>query len=145
MSRPQEIIKQSLIAKLPPGFALAKRGGVIDALYTGFAGAFADGEKAAEDMLVEINPRSANYLLEDFERVLGPDLCGRARATRRLSNANDAPIKDGQPQAGNPSPILPKLPNLWALTLKYKSSGHRHAARLPWVNRSFLKANNLFG
>lgn len=77
MSRSPEDIKRSIIAKIPPGFALAKRESIIDAFYEAFSYGFADGEQAAEDMMNEINPRSSNYLLDDFERVLGADPCGR--------------------------------------------------------------------
>lgn len=77
MSRTPDTIRQSLIAKLPPGFALAKRGGVIDVIYGGYACSLADGEDAAEKLAAEIDPRRANYLLDDFERVLGADPCGR--------------------------------------------------------------------
>ena len=77
MSRTHATIKQSLIAKLPPGFALAKRDGVIDAIYSGFARSLAEGEEAAEMLVNEIDPRRANYLLADFERVLAADPCGR--------------------------------------------------------------------
>lgn len=84
MSRTSETIKQSLINKLPPGFSLSKRGGVLDALYGGFASSFFDGEKAAEDILEEINPRLSNYFLEDFERVLGADPCGRDRGDQTI-------------------------------------------------------------
>ena len=77
MSRTPADIRQSLIAKLPPGFALAKRGGVIDAIYSGFARSMAEGEEAAERLVNEIDPRAANYLLHDFERVLGAAPCGR--------------------------------------------------------------------
>lgn len=77
MSRTNDVITQSLIAKLPPGFALAKRGGVIDAIYSGFARSLSEGEEAAERLVNEIDPRAANYLLHDFERVLGADPCGR--------------------------------------------------------------------
>lgn len=77
MSRTPADIRQSLIAKLPPGFALAKRGGVIDAIYSGFAHSLSEGEEAAERLVNEIDPRAANYLLDDFERVLSADPCGR--------------------------------------------------------------------
>jgi len=77
MTRTIATITQSLIKKLPTGFALAKRGGTIDALYAGFAVSLHEGEDAAERLLNEIDPRHAFFLLDDFERTLGADPCGR--------------------------------------------------------------------
>lgn len=84
MTRSSTTIRQSLAAKLPTGFALAKRDGVLDAIYSAFAAAFANAEQDVHDLLREINPRMANKLLADFERVLGPDPCGRDQGARTL-------------------------------------------------------------
>ena len=77
MSRSVAQILSSLIGKLPIGFALGKRGGVLDALLEGLAAPIADAEASAEALMDEIDPRAAVALLPDFERVLGPDPCGR--------------------------------------------------------------------
>jgi uncharacterized protein YmfQ (DUF2313 family) len=75
--RPQSSILASLIAKLPRGWALGKRGGVLDAVLDSIARALVEAEADAEKMMDEIDPRTANALLPDFERLLGPDPCGR--------------------------------------------------------------------
>ncbi|ANM05219.1 Mu-like prophage protein [Rhizobium phaseoli] len=77
MARLASTILQSLISKLPTGFAFGFRGGVLDAVLEAAAAPIADIEVGAEAMMVEADPRSANNLLADFERVLGPDPCGR--------------------------------------------------------------------
>jgi uncharacterized protein YmfQ (DUF2313 family) len=50
---------------------------VIAALLRPLAECLADVEESAEAMMEEVDPRTAVLCLEDFERVLGPDLCGR--------------------------------------------------------------------
>mgnify|MGYP001759980871 CR=1 FL=1 len=77
MTRPQSTILASLIGKLPRGFALGKRGGVLDAVLDSIAKVLVQAEADAEKLMDEIDPRTANALLPDFERVLGPDPCGR--------------------------------------------------------------------
>jgi len=77
MSRSVEQIKQSMVGKVHPGFALGKRNGNFDAKLEAAAQLIADVEKSAEELMNEIDPRNAVRLLPDFERVLGPDKCGR--------------------------------------------------------------------
>ncbi len=77
MARTALNILQSLIAKLPNGFAMGFRGGILDALLGGAAREIEIVEQAAEAVMLEIDPRTANYFLPDFERVLGSDPCGR--------------------------------------------------------------------
>ncbi|WP_026379354.1 YmfQ family protein [Afifella pfennigii] len=77
MTRSAAEILTSLIGKRHPGFALGKRGGVLDAVLSGFAAPTADAEAEAEALMDEVDPRTAVKLLPDFERVLGPDPCGR--------------------------------------------------------------------
>ena len=77
MSRRAETILASLVGKLHPGFALAKRGGVLDAILAAIADPIAEVEAGAEALMDEVDPRRAVALLPDFERVLGPDPCGR--------------------------------------------------------------------
>lgn len=84
MTRSKTSIRESLIARLPPGFALSRRGGVLDAIYNAFAAAFSQAEQDAAALASEINPRMANRLLPDFERVLGPDPCGRDAGDKTL-------------------------------------------------------------
>jgi len=85
MSRTAETIRQSIRTKWPKGYAAPRIGGVIDALYDGFGVALADGEAQTEKLYVEIHPREAEALLTDFERVLGPDPCGRDKQEQTLS------------------------------------------------------------
>ena len=77
MSRSVATVLASLIGKLHPGFALGRRGGVLDAVLAGFAVPIATAEAEAEALMDETDPRSSVKLLPDFERVLGPDPCGR--------------------------------------------------------------------
>lgn len=77
MSRDMATIARSLTAKLHPGWALSKRRGVLDQILGGAAKIIADAEGQAERLMDEIDPRNASNLLIDFERVLGPDRCGR--------------------------------------------------------------------
>lgn len=86
MSRDVATISRSLIAKLHVGWAFGKRDGSLDTVVTSSAVAIADAEQAAEDLMVEIDPRNARNLLEDFERVLGPDHCGRDIDAMTLSD-----------------------------------------------------------
>lgn len=77
MSRTLSTILSSLIGRLHPGFALSARGGVLDARLEAIAAPIADVEAEAEALMDETDPRRAVALLPDFERVLGPDPCGR--------------------------------------------------------------------
>lgn len=77
MTRQARTVAQSLVSKLPVGWAFGKRGGNLDVILEGAASAIVDGEAAASDLMDQIDPRGARDLLVDFERVLGPDACGR--------------------------------------------------------------------
>ncbi len=77
MSRTSSTILQNLFSKLPIGWALRYRGGVMGVILGAIAEAIADAEAAAEAMMNETDPRLADKLLSDFERCLGPDPCGR--------------------------------------------------------------------
>ncbi len=79
MARSVQTVLQSLIKKLPTGFALGRRGQVLDTVLLAVATLLQDAEASAERLMEEIDPRTANALLPDFERVLGPDPCGRDR------------------------------------------------------------------
>ncbi len=84
MSRTVSTILQDLVGKLAPGWVLAKRGGILDAVLEAFAAPIADAEAEAERLMDEIDPRTAVRLLPDFERVLGPDRCGRDLAAQTI-------------------------------------------------------------
>lgn len=86
MARTVSTILQSIIAKLAPGFALGYRGGVLDTVFEAAAGRVAVVEADAEALMREVDPRSAYKLLADFERVLGPDHCGRDLDARTVED-----------------------------------------------------------
>ena len=75
---------RSLIGKLARGWALGKRRGLLNALLEAIGTALADVEADAASMMDEIDPRTAVRLLPDFERVLGPDPCGRDLGPRTI-------------------------------------------------------------
>lgn len=77
MSRTVDTILVSIIGKLHRGFALGKRGGVLDAILHLAADAIARFETDAKRLMEEVDPRTSDALLPDFERVLGSDPCGR--------------------------------------------------------------------
>ncbi|MGH7113988.1 MAG: putative phage tail protein, partial [Stellaceae bacterium] len=62
----------------PPGAALPDDpASMWAAMLAPLASAISDCEAAVEEFGTEIDPESAIALLPDFERVLGPDPCGR--------------------------------------------------------------------
>lgn len=85
MTRSAATILKSLIGRITPGWVLSARDGYHDAVLEAAAHGIADAEDAAAAVMDEIDPRQARYLLEDFERVLGPDRCGRDLNSSSLS------------------------------------------------------------
>jgi uncharacterized protein YmfQ (DUF2313 family) len=80
MSRDPETVLQDLLSKTPPGQALplAELPGANWPLWLKpLAAEISRFEGMAEAMMAEVNPGEANYLLTDYERVLGPDPYGR--------------------------------------------------------------------
>ncbi|NLS00172.1 DUF2313 domain-containing protein [Rhizobium sp. P38BS-XIX] len=77
MARSVTTVLASIIGKLAPGWALGFRDGILDTVLSSGAERIAEAEAEAEALMVETDPRSAVNLLSDFERVLGPDPCGR--------------------------------------------------------------------
>jgi len=87
MSRSEDQVLDELLANLPPGWIWRRdRDSMIAALLTPLAGGLAELEELAEEMLREVDPRLASVCLPDFERVLGPDPCGRDPSTMSLSD-----------------------------------------------------------
>lgn len=87
MSRSEDQVLDELLSLLPPGWIWRRdRDSVIAALLAPLAGGIADVEQTAEDMLREVDPRLAGVCLPDFERVLGPDPCGRDTSTMSLAD-----------------------------------------------------------
>ncbi|WP_332117232.1 YmfQ family protein [Azorhizobium caulinodans] len=77
MSRSVEAAHREILSLQPTGFVWPVRDSQFGALMLPLAQAVADLEASAEAMMDEIDPRTAVLCLEDFERVLGPDPCGR--------------------------------------------------------------------
>lgn len=65
-----------LIALLPPGAALPREpGNRLERLFWPMAEEFARLDARADDLIVESDPRAADQMLADYERVLGEDPC----------------------------------------------------------------------
>ncbi|WP_084539895.1 YmfQ family protein [Azorhizobium doebereinerae] len=77
MSRSADAAHREVLSLLPPGWIWPGRDSVLAAVLRPIADEVADIEATAEAMMEEIDPRTAVLCLEDFERVLGPDPCGR--------------------------------------------------------------------
>lgn len=87
MSRSEDQVLDELLSLLPPGWIWRRdRDSVVAALLTPLASGIVEVEAVAEAMLAEVDPRLATVCLPDFERVLGPDPCGRDTATMSLSD-----------------------------------------------------------
>jgi uncharacterized protein YmfQ (DUF2313 family) len=87
MSRSDDQVLDELLSLLPPGWLWRRdQDSVIAALLAPLAGGIADVEQLAEDMLREVDPRLATVCLTDFERVLGPDPCGRDPSAMSLGD-----------------------------------------------------------
>lgn len=82
MSRSATEIHREALSLLPPGMMWSRSPDtLLAAVLEPLAGLLADLEASAEAMMDEVDPRTAVLCLEDFERVLGPDPCGRDLAT----------------------------------------------------------------
>jgi uncharacterized protein YmfQ (DUF2313 family) len=83
MSRSQATVLSELLQIDPPGCAVP--GNVPGAMWPQWlaplAAEISRFEGYAEEMLVEVDPGAANYLLPDYIRVLGPDPYGRDAVT----------------------------------------------------------------
>jgi uncharacterized protein YmfQ (DUF2313 family) len=78
MSRSADQVHRNLIAEAPQGWAWPQdQAATTWKSFLPLAQLLADFEAQADAQLVETNPRNAVQLLEDYERVLGPDPCMR--------------------------------------------------------------------
>lgn len=89
MSRATDQVQADLLALAPQGWVwphLAPNvpDSTFETLFKPLAKGLAHIEATAEAMMEEIDPRTATLLLPDFERVLGPDPCGRDPSTMSL-------------------------------------------------------------
>lgn len=80
--RPADGALRDLVAEAPRGWVwphvmAGNERSLFEALFQPLAEGIADLEAIAAAMLEEIDPRTASLMLPDFERVLGPDPCGR--------------------------------------------------------------------
>ncbi|NIX75378.1 YmfQ family protein [Microvirga terricola] len=86
MSRSDDAALEELLSYVPPGWVWPRgEDTLLAALLWPLAAGIAIIEKQAEDMMAEIDPRTAVHCLPDFERVLGPDPCGRDPSTMSLN------------------------------------------------------------
>lgn len=89
MSRSVGEVQESVLSNAPVGWVWphlvpGAAESLFEALFKPLAKGLADIEATAEAMMEEIDPRTATLLLPDFERVLGPDPCGRDPSTMSL-------------------------------------------------------------
>ena len=82
MSRSIDEVQAAIVAEAPRGWAWphvepSADESLFETLFKPLAKGIADVEATAEAMMEEVDPRTATLLLQDFERVLGPDPCGR--------------------------------------------------------------------
>jgi uncharacterized protein YmfQ (DUF2313 family) len=88
MTRREDDVRAEMIALLPDGWVWPKRVAetLLAALLEPIAGELAQIEQTAAAMIDELDPRSAALCLTDYERVLGPDPCGRDTSTMSLGD-----------------------------------------------------------
>lgn len=88
MTRRVEDVRAEMIALLPDGWLWPKRGAdtLLAALLEPMAGELSLLEQMAAAMIDELDPRSASLCLSDYERVLGPDPCGRDPSSMPLAD-----------------------------------------------------------
>lgn len=87
MSRSADHVHQEMLSLLPPGWIWPRAGedSLLAAVLRPAAVLIAEIEATSEAMMDEIDPRTAVDCLPDFERVLGPDPCGRDSAGLSLA------------------------------------------------------------
>lgn len=86
MSRSITAIHAEQLSLLPPGWVWPHDNtSLLAAVLLPMAQGLADLEALAEQMLTEVDPRSATACLEDYERVLGADPCGRDLSTMSIA------------------------------------------------------------
>lgn len=90
MSRGKDQVQADIVRLAPRGWvwphcAQVASPSLFETLFKPIATGTADVELTAGQMLEEIDPRTATLMLPDFERVLGPDPCGRDPSTMSLA------------------------------------------------------------
>ena len=89
MSRSRDQAQAGIVANAPRGWvwphcAAAAPVSLFETLFKPLSAGIAAVELTAEQMMEEVDPRTATLMLPDFERVLGPDPCGRDPSTMSL-------------------------------------------------------------
>lgn len=95
-------VVREMLALLPQGWAWDREfGSDMALLLEAPAIRQAQVENQAAAMLLEVDPRAAFFLLADYERVLGPDPCGRDLLLTTLADRRTAAhqrwVASGQP------------------------------------------------
>lgn len=86
MSRTASQIHREALSLLPMGIMWPRgKDTLLAAVLEPLAVMLAELEATAEKMMDEVDPRTAVLCLEDFERVLGADPCGRDPSTLSVS------------------------------------------------------------
>ncbi|HWJ72417.1 MAG TPA: putative phage tail protein [Kaistia sp.] len=86
MSRSADVAHREILSLMPPGWVWPRgTDSLFAAVLKPLAIELADLEATAEAMIEEIDPRTATLCLEDFERVLGADPCGRDPLTYTIA------------------------------------------------------------
>ena len=85
MTRSAEMVHREMLSLVPPGWVWPRgEASLFAALLKPAASVIAELEATASAMLEEIDPRTAELCIGDFERVLGADPCGRDPAIMTL-------------------------------------------------------------
>jgi uncharacterized protein YmfQ (DUF2313 family) len=93
MARTQDQVLGEFFTILPSGWALPTDAASVTASFFGpDAAEWSLVESTAESLQEEIDPRTAEYLLPDWERMLGPDPYGRDSASLNLTTAQQAQL-----------------------------------------------------
>lgn len=87
MSRSVAAVHTEMLSLLPGGWIWPRRAdaSLLAAMLEPMAEEIAELEATAEAMMDEVDPRTAYLCLGDFERVLGPDPCGRDTAAMTVA------------------------------------------------------------
>lgn len=89
MSRTSLQVLDEVHAVGPGGWGFPGRDTLYAAIMSGFTEGVAKLEATAEALFEETDPRTASLCLSDWERVLGPDPCGRDLASMSVTERRD--------------------------------------------------------
>lgn len=109
MARDAGLALEELLAVTAKGWAFPAQGTLFAATLEAMAGGLADIEALAEGMMGETDPRTAALCLPDFERVLGPDPCGRDLGALSLEQRRDLAFQRWTSRGGASIPYFVSL------------------------------------